>query len=110
MSASLTDTPWYDAWTIAFSSPCEQRHSSRAVPDVARLLHRGQPPSLQVPRGVPLYPVEITRLSFTMIAATFRFMQFDREATTFAMFMKYSSQLGLCTFLNNCTSSWSIFG
>jgi hypothetical protein len=30
-----------------------------------------------------------------MMAATFRFMQLDREATTFAIFMKYSSQLGL---------------
>ena len=55
------------------------------------LLHRGQPPSLQfrVPRGVPLYPVEMIRLSLTMIAATFRLRQFDREAATFAMFMKY---------------------
>src|SRR5215469_7386312 len=109
MTPSFRETPWYEAWTIAFSSPCEHRHSSSAVPDAARLLQRGHPPSLQfrVPRGVPLYPVDTTRLSRTMIAATFRFMQFDREATTFAMFMKYSSQLGLCTSLNNWTSSWS---
>src|SRR5215471_14506845 len=99
MIASFNDTPWYEACTIAFSSPCEQRHSSSAVPELARLLHLGHPPSLQfrVPRGVPLYPVETTRLSRTMMAATFLLMQFDRDATTFAMFMKYSSQLGRWT-------------
>src|SRR5215470_13283772 len=96
---------------MAFSSPCEQRHSSRAVPDVARLLHRGHPPSLQfrVPRGVPLYPVDTTRLSRTMIAATFRFIQFDREATTFAMFMKYSSQLGRWISFSSLGSNSSIW-
>src|SRR5215813_4511161 len=103
MTPSFKDTPWYEAWTIAFSSPCEQRHSSSAVPDAARLLQRGQPPSLQlrVPRGVPLYPVEMTRLSLTMMAATFRFMQLEREAATFAIFMKYSSQLGLWIFFSS---------
>src|SRR5439155_22875301 len=97
---------------MAFSSPCEQRHSARFVPDVARLLHRGHPPSLQfrVPRGVPLYPVEMTRLSLTMMAATFRLMQLDREATTLAMFIKYSSQLGLRISFNKRNSSSSICG
>src|SRR5919108_6290113 len=97
---------------MAFSSPCEHRHSSRFVPDTARLLHRGHPPSLQlrVPRGVPLYPVEITRLSRTMMAATFRLMQFDREATTLAMFMKYSSQLGLWISFSSFNRSSSTCG
>src|SRR6266481_9771200 len=97
---------------MAFSSPCEQRHSSRFVPDAAKLLHRGQPPSLQfrVPRGVPLYPVEITRLSLTIIAATFRFMQFERDATTFAMFMKYSSQLGRWISFNKRNNNSSMCG
>ena len=31
---------------MAFSSPWEQRHSSSAVPPGAKLLQRGQPPSL----------------------------------------------------------------
>ena len=46
----------FDACTIAFSSPCEQRHSSRFFPLSLKLLQRGQPPSLQffTPRGVPL--------------------------------------------------------
>ena len=81
---------------IAFSSPWLQRHSSSAVPLFAMLLQRGHPPSLQfrAPRGVPLYPVEMTRLSFTMMAATFLLIQLLREATTFAMLMKYSSHSG----------------
>jgi len=39
-----------------FSSAWEHKHSSSRVPLLARLLQRGQPPSLQflVPRGVPL--------------------------------------------------------
>src|SRR6185369_9489072 len=96
---------------MAFSSPCEQRHSSSAVPEAAMLLHLGQPPSLQlrVPRGAPLYPVEMTRLSRTMIAATFRLIQFERDATTFAIFMKYSSQLGLWTSRKSFGRSSSIW-
>src|SRR5579885_708650 len=88
--------PWYAACTMAFSSPCEQKHSSRFVPLGASELQRGQPPSLQffTPLGVPLYPVEMMRRSFTISAATFRFMQLDREATMRAMLMKYSSQSG----------------
>src|SRR5438105_15948533 len=97
---------------MAFSSPCEHRHSSRLVPDVARLLQRGQPPSLQfrVPRGVPLYPVDTTRLSLMIIAATFRFMQFERDATTFATFMQYSSQLGRWMSFTTRSNSSSIWG
>ena len=51
------------------------------MPLSASELHRGQPPSLQffTLRGVPLYPVEMMRLSLTITAATLRFMQFDRR-------------------------------
>ena len=48
------------------------------------------------------------RLSRTMMAATFRFMQFDREATTFAMFMKYSSHLGLWISFSTSSTGSSI--
>src|ERR1051326_8411758 len=97
---------------MAFSSPCEQRHSSRFVPDVAKLLQRGQPPSLQlrVPRGVPLYPVETTRLSLTMMAATFRFMQLERDATTFAILTQSSPQLGRSTSCNRPSNNSAICG
>src|SRR3989344_7015152 len=96
MVLPLMAIPWYADCTIAFSSACEHRQSSSAVPPFANELHRGQPPSLQffTPRGVPLYPVEIILLSFTITAATFRFTQLLLIATSFAMFMKYSSHEG----------------
>jgi len=64
----------------AFSSAWRHRHSSNLTPDLtgeARTevpLHRGQPPALQFsnPRGVPLYPVDISRLDWTRIAPTLR--------------------------------------
>lgn len=48
-------------------------------PPFAGPLHLAHPPSLQftVPRGVPLYPVEMMRLLRTRTAPTRRFMQFD---------------------------------
>src|SRR3989344_7274497 len=97
MVLPLMAIPWYADCTIAFSSACEQRHSSSAVPPFANELHLGQPPSLQffTPRGVPLYPVETILLSRTITAATFLFTQLLLIATSFAMFMKYSSHVGL---------------
>src|SRR3989344_1016548 len=81
-------------------------HSSSAVPLFAKLLQRGQPPSLQLatPRGVPLYPVEIILLSFTINAATFLFTQLLLVAIVFATLMKYSSHPGLSKFCGNSLS------
>ena len=81
---------------MAFSSPWEQRHSSRFFPLSLKPLQRGHPPSLQffTPRGVPLYPVLMIRRSATITAATWRFMQLLRAATCLAMSMKYWSQEG----------------
>jgi hypothetical protein len=54
------------------------------------------PPSLQLvmPRGVPLYPVLITRFSRTMQQPTRRFMQLLLRAARSANCIKYWSQLG----------------
>src|SRR3990172_2543347 len=95
---------------MAFSSACEQRHSSSRVPLLARLLHLGHPPSLQffVPRGVPLYPVETIRLSRTMTAPTLRLIQLLRMDATCAIFIKYSSQLGLGWILVCSMTHWLI--
>ena len=56
----------------------------------------GQPPAKQLttPCGIPLWPVESMWRLRTITAATWRREQFEREATTPAMFMKYSSQQG----------------
>jgi hypothetical protein len=55
-----------------------------------------QPPSLQfvMPRGVPLYPVLITRFSRTTQHPTRRFIQLLLSAARSANCMKYWSQLG----------------
>jgi hypothetical protein len=47
-----------------------------------------------MPRGVPLYPVLITRFSLTMTQPTRRFIQLLRRAARSASCMKYWSQLG----------------
>src|SRR3989344_3100951 len=111
MIESFRPTPWYDACTIAFSSPWLQRHSSSFVPASVKLLQRGQPPSLQflTPLGVPLYPVETILLSFTITAATFLFTQLLRVATSLAIFMKYSSQSGRSKFCGSVCRALSIF-
>src|SRR3989338_4080069 len=96
---------------MEFSSAWEQRHSSSFVPLAEKELHLSHPPSLQffTPRGVQLYPVEIILLSFTITAATFLFTQLLLVATSFAMFMKYWSQVGLFRSMGVCSSNESIF-
>jgi len=90
-TASFTAIPWYAACVIAFSSAWEQTHSSSRFPlSISVEAHRSQPPSMQflIPRGVPLYPVEIIRRSFTITAATCRREQLLRVATTWAIEIK----------------------
>ena len=68
----------------------------RPTPDEEALLQREHPPSLQLGRfrGVPLYPVEITRFEFTNTHPTLRFIQFDRCAASSARVIKYASHVG----------------
>ena len=71
-------------------------HSRRLCPDGVSDAHLGHPPSSQflIPRGVPLYPVEIILLSLTMIAATCLLEQLLLVAMTSAIAIKYWSQSG----------------
>ncbi|KAL7353965.1 hypothetical protein ACKS0A_04950 [Histoplasma ohiense] len=75
----------------AFSSAWMQRQVDSAAPPPSPQLQRGHPPSLQffVFRGVPLYPVLITRLPRTRTHPTRRFMQLLRWAARDASCMKY---------------------
>lgn len=81
----------------AFSSAWMHRQVDSPTPEPFASLHRGQPPSAQFrrPRGVPLYPVLITRRSRpTRTQPTRRFMQLDLCAARDASAMKYVSQPG----------------
>lgn len=86
---------------MAFSSAWQQMQSPRPEPDGASEAHRAHPPSQQfvIPRGVPLYPVEMIRRSRTISAATCRREQLPRRATTCAISIKYSSQPGRLKFV-----------
>lgn len=82
--------------STAFSSAWKQKHFSRSFPYDVLLLHLSQPPSKQFtfPRGVPLYPVEIIRLSLAITTPTARFIQLLLVFTIYAIFIKYWSQFG----------------
>src|ERR1700675_4599555 len=81
-------------------SPGRQAHASKFVPDFSlpsfTARHLAQPPSSQflVRAGVPLYPVEMICLPLTRTAPFADERQVDRDFTTFATCMKYSSQDG----------------
>jgi hypothetical protein len=66
-------------------------HSESFSPDGAFPAQRGHPPSSQffIPRGVPLYPVEIILLSRTIMAATCLLEQLLLLAATSATLIKY---------------------
>src|SRR2546430_13612056 len=85
---------------MAFSSLWEQPHASRFCPDFSRpsftARHLAHPPSSQcfVPAGVPLYPVETICLPTTSTAPLAEERHVERDFTTLATSMKYSSHDG----------------
>src|ERR1700730_6931643 len=81
-------------------SPGRHAHASKFVPDFSlpsfTARHLAQPPSSQclLPAGVPWYRVEMSCLPLTRTAPFADERQVDRDFTTFATCMKYSSQDG----------------
>src|SRR5208282_5638435 len=85
---------------MAFSSAWQHLQFSSCCPDFSRpsltARQRSHPPSSQclVPAGVPLYPVETICLPLTRTAPFAEERQVERDFTTFATCMKYSSHDG----------------